>query len=285
MLRSYLLYQDLHAAPGAQNNDAHAGTGTGRVEFWKRSNLRATVFCLEVLLRHLVGRPNVVGLELINEPAADPSLWSWYQSTFATLRSISPDMPLYIGDAWDPNTYTAKAGERNDHIVRTPQSDKSVISPPGSKVVDTHVYRCFTPEDHHKSGDQHASELSNGTTQWFRELSSKCRGNLIVGEFSAALNPGSYPPGCNDGEKDRQRRAFLRAELDMFEECCTGWFFWTYKKQEGWDAGWDLRNARLADIVPSLVGRRPYNGPMPNLNEREGAKNGALGMFVWFKRI
>ena len=75
-----------------------------------------------------MNRPNVVGLELINEPASNPSLWSWYQSTFAALRSISPDMPLYIGDAWDPNTYTAKAGERNDHIVRTSYSHSSPSS-------------------------------------------------------------------------------------------------------------------------------------------------------------
>ena len=113
-------YSDLHAAPGAQNNDAHAGTGTGRIEFWKHPNLRATVFCLEVLLRTLVNRPNIVGLELINEPAANSSLWNWYQSTFTALRSISPDMPLYIGDAWDPNTYTTKAGGRDDHIVCIP---------------------------------------------------------------------------------------------------------------------------------------------------------------------
>ena len=72
-----------------------------------------------------MNQPNVVGLELINEPATNPSLWSWYQSTFAALRSISPDMPLYVGDAWDPNTYTAKAGERNDHIVRTSYSHSS----------------------------------------------------------------------------------------------------------------------------------------------------------------
>ena len=115
-------YSDLHAAPGAQNNDAHAGTGTGRTEFWMHNNLRATVFCLEVLLRNLVNRPNVVGLELINEPAANSSLWSWYQSTFTALRSISPDMPLYIGDAWDPNTFTTKAGARDDHIVCIPRT-------------------------------------------------------------------------------------------------------------------------------------------------------------------
>ena len=158
---------------------------------------------------------------------------------------------------------------------------KSFVSLFGPKVVDTHVYRCFTPEDLRKSGDQHAHELSSGMLAWFRHLSSECRGNLIVGEFSAALNPSSYPPGCDDGEKDRQRRAFLRAELDLFEECCAGWFFWTYKKQEGWDAGWDLRNARLADIFPSFVGKRPYDGPMPSPHEREGAKNGALGNIVF----
>ena len=161
--------------------------------------------------------------------------------------------------------------------VYTLELHVSFDSPLGLKVVDTHVYRCFTPEDQRKSGDQHAHELSSGTIHWFRDLSSKCRGNLVVGEFSAALNPNSFPPGCDDGERDRQRRSFLRAELDMFEECCAGWFFWTYKKQEGWDAGWDLRNARLADIVPAFVGRRPYDGPIPSMYEREGAKDGALG--------
>ena len=115
-----LFYSDLHAAPGAQNNDAHAGTGTDRTKFRKNPNLLATVFCLEILLHNLVNRPNVVGLELTNSPAANSSLWSWYQSTFAALRSISPDMPLYIGGAWDCTTCTAKAGERNDHIVRIP---------------------------------------------------------------------------------------------------------------------------------------------------------------------
>lgn len=171
------------------------------------------------------------------------------------MRTISIDIPLYIADAWHVDQYAAWAGQRADFTI-----------------VDTHYYRCFTEEDRAKWGDQHAEELKGWGVQQFRGLSGQSRGNLIVGEFSAAL--GGHPPGVNDGEKDRQRRAFVRAELDAFEETCGGWFFWTLKKQDGWDAGWSLKNATLAEIMPAYVGKRKAH--VPNDWQRDHAKDAAF---------
>lgn len=90
------LILDLHAAPGAQNKDAHSGTGTGEIHMWTRTNMARTVMALQVLTTQFANRPNVVGIELINEPANNNQVQGWYESTLAALRKISPDIPLYI---------------------------------------------------------------------------------------------------------------------------------------------------------------------------------------------
>lgn len=40
---------------------------------------------------------------------------------------------------------------------------------------------------------------------------------MIVGEWSGALNPASFR-GAEGGEQDRQRREFVRAELEVSRE-------------------------------------------------------------------
>lgn len=63
---------------------------------WTRTNLSRTVHALQVLTAELAPRPNVVGIELVNEPANNNQVQKWYEDTLATLRIISPDIPLYI---------------------------------------------------------------------------------------------------------------------------------------------------------------------------------------------
>lgn len=245
---------DLHAAVGAQNPDAHSGTGSGSIRLWDIPNADRTVYALQVLLTRLVKYDNVVGLELMNEPHNRSWLPEWYTWTLGNLRAISPDIPLYVGDAWNSDQYCPWAGLRQDFTI-----------------VDQHLYRCFTDADRAKYGDQHAAELKANVAPQFRNLIKQCRGNLIVGEFSAAL--GGQPPGASAGETDRQCRGFAKAQLDIYEESCAGWFFWTLKKAEGWDAGWSLMNATLAEIMPAYVGKRKR--PVPNDSQLDNAKNTA----------
>jgi hypothetical protein len=89
-----------------------------------------------------------------------------------------------------------------------------------------------------------------------------------VGEFSAALDQQSFPRGCDDTEKDRHRRVFLQAQLGLYEEFCAGWYFWTLKKGNGWDAGWSAKDAATAEILPGWVGGKVLE---PDLNDSEKA--------------
>lgn len=244
---------DLHAAVGAQNPDAHSGVGNKQVKLWEGSNADSTQFALHTLLSKLLPHENVVGVELLNEPNDRDFLPEWYNHVLSDLRGLSSDIPLYIADAWHPERYCKWTGDRADFTI-----------------VDMHIYRCFTEEDHKKYGDQHAAEIRDTTAKQFREYSKQSRGNMIVGEFSAAL--GRQPPGANAGEMDRQCRVFAQAELAVFEETCGGWFFWTLKKQQGWDAGWSLMNATQAEIMPAYVGKRKTWVPDDARRDQEKTK-------------
>lgn len=188
-------------------------------------------------------KENIVGLQLLNEPQNHHALEEWYVATLDELRRVAPTLPLYIHDAWDTNKYAAFAGARaeSDFVV-----------------VDHHLYRCFTAADHKLSGDEHANVLRTHMNGELAARASACRGNIVIAEFSAALNPASMRSG-DAGEQDRQRRSFARAELDIFERHCAGWYFWTYKK-DGWDAGWSLRDTTRAEIMPAWFGIRRVPG-------------------------
>lgn len=218
---------------------AHSGTPFGRVHFWdSTANLQSTSIALQFLVRNLSQIPNCVGLELLNEPSNCDRLQGWYEKTMACLRRISPDFPIYISDAWDLNWYCRVVGDRPDFVS-----------------VDTHVYRCFTEEDKMKSGDEHAADIRQNLKGHLLEVAKKARGNLVVGEWSAALHQDSLRSD-EAGEQDRQRRVFAQAQLDVFEESTAGYFFWTYKKENVWDAGWSMRNATKADILPKFYGKK-----------------------------
>jgi glucan 1,3-beta-glucosidase len=253
---------DLHAAAGGQNNDPHSGTGRGKANLWTPQNQITTTKALQILVEQLSTIQNVVGLELMNEPSNNDHLQAWYESIIDNLRGISNDLPIYISDAWDLNWYAPLVGKRQDFVV-----------------VDRHVYKCFTPEDFKLSGDEHAARMTKEIQPWLAKKSKEAKGSIVIGEWSAALNPASLR-SKEAGEMDRQRRVFASAQLKAFEETCAGWFFWSYKHEKGWDAGWSLENATKAAIMPEWVGGKK-RGNFAALVEHElnAAKKKALGNF------
>lgn len=239
---------DLHSAAGGQNKADHSGTSSGKASlFSSSSNLRSTSLALRFLTSTLTQIPHVVGLELINEPDNNMQIQGWYEQTIAECRPLAGiDFPFYVSDAWDAQHYCKWVGGREDWVV-----------------LDHHLYRCHADHDQKKSADQHVRELQSTFRNEFGGQCSAAKGNVVVGEFSAALNPHSLPNGIPDGERDRYQRRFVRAELELFENCAAGWWFWTYKKGEGWDAGWSAKNATQAEILPAWVGSRKFKGPPP----------------------
>ncbi|KAG6814650.1 hypothetical protein H0H93_012740, partial [Arthromyces matolae] len=242
---------DLHAAPGKQNNDAHAGTSEPAKFFSDKHSREQTTHVLCTLIKALHAHANshnpplanIIGVELLNEPApsSDQDLQTWYISTIQAIRQIDSAIPLYIGECWRTDQY-AEFAERNASL--------------GPIVLDHHLYRCFTTSDISTPAHEHTRALSDpgaSTPSMLTRVSEKVGrsgGGIIIGEWSGALNPGSLTG------QSWEHAEYVKAQLELYERTCVGWFFWTYKKQWGGDTGWSLRDSVGGDVFPDRVGLR-----------------------------
>jgi len=229
----------------------------GKPEFFKRSaNLRSTSLALRFLASYLAPMPHVVGLQLLNEPANDNRLQGWYESTLTEVRAITgPYFPVYVHDAWDTQHYARWVGGRTDFVV-----------------LDHHLYRCFTKEDNAITGEHHAHKLRSEFAPNFQGQCNDARGNMVLGEWSGGLDDGNK--GMADGERDRNKREFVRAQLELYERFTGGYWFWTLKKGNGWDAGWSAKDAATAEILPKWVGSKQFKGPPPQWMKDQELQNG-----------
>ncbi|KAL1407467.1 Glucan 1,3-beta-glucosidase 3 [Vanrija albida] len=235
---------DLHAAPGAQNDDGHSGLSNGKVNFWKVNNLASTSIALRFLASTFNSNPHVVGLELLNEPKNNDQLQAWYERTLWEVRQVAgPEFPIYLSDSWDAQWYAPFVGKRDDFVV-----------------LDHHLYRCFDASDRALTGPQHADKLRNEFAGTFAQWCGQARGNLVVGEWSAGLDDSCLPPNTPAGERDAHKRAWVAAQLEVYDRCA-GYYFWTLKTDRDWDAGWSAYNAGQAEILPSTVVRRAFSPP------------------------
>lgn len=265
---------DLHAAPGKQNNDAHAGTSEPATFFSERHHQNHTIRILQSLMNHLrqlESLPNIVGIELLNEPNpfSDRDLQSWYTSAIAALRSQNPTIPIYIGECWRTEVYA-------DYISRKHSSSPLTV-------LDHHLYRCFTSSDIHTTASDHTSALRDDSASTPRMLAlvseklGRAGGGIVIGEWSGALNPGSLQPPGAEFEKKRE---FVSAQLALFDKYCGGWFFWTYKKEHRGDTGWSWQDAVEAGIFPASVGikyrQMEADDIMKRTNIRDEMKDDAL---------
>ncbi|KAG5640903.1 hypothetical protein DXG03_006683 [Asterophora parasitica] len=255
---------DLHAAPGKQNNDSHSGTSDPPKFFNDKRSRTHTIDVLCSLLRalnaHAQSRSlaNLVGIELINEPHPpnDNDLQAWYASAIAALRAIDSSIPLYLGECWRPDSYATFVERHASNALL---------------VLDHHLYRCFTAADNTTPAHAHTGALADPgapTPQTLSRVSEKlgrAGGGLVVGEWSGALNPGSLTgaPG--------EQAAYVRAQLDLYERTCAGWFFWTFKKQWPGDSGWSLRDSVGAGVFPDRVGAVHW-GPRRDRNGDQGRR-------------
>jgi glucan 1,3-beta-glucosidase len=214
---------------------------------------------------------NIVGIELLNEPAPGPQrklLEKWYTDAIRALHSIDPTIPLYIGDCWQTDDFASYIQNISSNII-----------------LDHHLYRCFTSEDHAVSAYDHAGRLwdHNGSTpQMFARVAEKLEsagGGLVIGEWSGALNPKSLD-GLNN--EHHARSQFIQAQVDLYERHCAGYFFWTYKKQWGGDKGWSFRDAVEGGVFPTSIGltvKKPVaDHEGTRATRRETAKDKALGV-------
>ena len=268
---------DLHAAPGKQNADSHSGTSSEPTFFGDPQKMSHTIHILTSFVGNITAfarahNPpllNLVGVELLNEPQPGPhneAFKQWYLQAFRAIRSIDPELPLYISDSWMTEYYT--------EFIKTSGTPFLAL--------DHHLYRCFTGEDISTPVFEHARRLfdpNEGTPQLFARVAQDLEGAggaLVVGEWSAALNPGSLH-GIDD--ERAEKNAFVRAQLQLYDTHCAGWFFWAYKKEHGGDTGWSFRDAVESGVFPDDFA--PYRVGLPAEDEmgiaREHARGSAFG--------
>ncbi|KAF7309532.1 Glucan 1,3-beta-glucosidase 3 [Mycena indigotica] len=229
---------DLHAAPGKQNPDAHSGTCNPATFFSDHRKQQKTLNVIRTLALQVKGLPNVVGIELLNEPhpTSDDGLKKWYTEAFAVLADVGSELPVYISDCWKPEVYA--------------EFIKSTEKKPSLLVLDHHLYRCFAANDTRTSVAVHTKALSEDKTiARIAEALDQVGAGLVIGEWSGALNPASLTGSPNE------RKEYIASQLALYTARCGGNYFWTYKKAgDQPDYGWSLRDAIDGDHFPSRMG-------------------------------
>ncbi|KAI8058598.1 glycoside hydrolase superfamily [Syncephalis plumigaleata] len=262
---------DLHGVPGSQNGFDNSGKKGVAAWTSNMNNVHRSIRVLRQLAREFSTNTysNVVGIELVNEPAH----WSldmnvvrnFYDESIGSLRELmGGEQSIVVADAFLPihqwNDFMNK--HNNDNLM-----------------LDTHHYQVFMDDLLGMDKDGHANTVCAKR----KELQAAAEHYpVIVGEWSLATNDcakwlngfkvgarwdGTFPArngrpihenGTCDGHNDvssftPEYRAWLRrfAELQMDAyEAGRGWFFWNFKTEESpqWDyllgveEGWIPRN-------------------------------------------
>lgn len=224
---------DLHGAPGSQNGNDHSGR-SGPVG-WPDSPLNKAR-SLQVIdrLSQRYGKLNsLLGIEFMNEPSrhiAKKVLIQHYQEAHKLASVTSKaDALMVMADAFQTKKY-AKA------IAKKKMTNS---------VIDLHLYQVFTEDERTMDLAAHVEKTLEDWVELLDHTSKKLP--AIVGEWSIALD-GKSLAGMNEFEKTQAYRAYAAAQLLAFEHS-TGWFYWTYKTENG--GGWSFRDSVEKGLLPN----------------------------------
>lgn len=173
---------DLHGAPGSQNGNDHSGCATGVVGWNTPKNIDISLQAITKLAQLYGKRSNLLGIELLNEPAwtleanNHEELVAYYRSSYQAIRKYSSSALVAFNvlysdfyDLWD--------GE-------FPSS-----SYPGM-IIDWHLYDCFG--DQNLTIEQHISNANS----WGPMIAEHSQYHPIyVGEWSLGGAKSTDPVG------------------------------------------------------------------------------------------
>ncbi|KAF7777607.1 CAZyme family GH5 [Agaricus bisporus var. burnettii] len=218
---------DMHAAPGSQNGQQHSGVSDGQTNFFKTQAYQdLLVEALKYLVVQLGPITNVIGIQILNEPVADPSLESFYSRAIDNMRQVPKygKIPIYIHDAFDLNRFLPFVAGRRDFVVQ-----------------DHHSYFVFTDSDSKTPADQQTANVKSSISDSFVKAALTERRNLVIGEWSCALTEGSL---SSQRDRVQAQRDFCSAQLEMYSSVTAGWYFWSWdNKQCQNDVGWCFKHA------------------------------------------
>ncbi|KAG6811324.1 hypothetical protein H0H92_007988 [Tricholoma furcatifolium] len=223
---------DLHGAVGSQNGQPHSGISDGASNMFSNPEyLEKTILVLEYLMCQLDSVTNIVGLQLLNEPNNVPELADVYTRMIKRLRRVtsnsnSATVPLYVHDGFDLERFSEFVSNRTDFIVE-----------------DHHSYFVFTPSDRNESASDHTGDVRGSISDLYADTSSRERRNLVIDEWSCALDPASL---AQESDQDQARRDFCKGQMDVYTNATAGWCFWCKSSQSSLRPSFLIRYAATA---------------------------------------
>jgi glucan 1,3-beta-glucosidase len=224
---------DLHGVPGSQNGFDHSGRQGQLGWHTSKENIEHSLRILADLAARVKVYDNLIGIELVNEPRWDVPLdilKRFYIDAYHRVREqIGKEKAAVV---------------MHDGFRQLEWADFMRESDYANVILDTHPYQCFTDED--RKRDLH-QQIEFALLERKKQLDAMQRQfPCIVGEWSCALPPESLA-GRTGFALDAAMRAYASAQLINFD-ATRGWFFWTYKTQEG--GAWSFRDCLQRGWMP-----------------------------------
>lgn len=221
---------DLHAAPGAQNNAAHSGSGnTNRNEHstkWLNdlSVQEEAIKVLEKIAVRYKDSPNIWGIELLNEPVIDRfglKLAQFHRRAYKRLIKVArPGTHIVFSDGYAPllTTNTFWLMKKKGFPV----------------VMDCHIYQVFGEKNKKITFNHNVKRITY--INYFLQF-LKLQQPVIVGEWSAML------PHIVTQDQTKQ---YIAWQLKAFSPA-KAQFYWNYKTEA--DGRWNYRDMAQKGLV------------------------------------
>lgn len=209
---------DFHGLQGSQNGYDHSGQ-VGKVRFYRGGNRDQALRTLAYMCETYGQRPELLAIELINEPKVRWFLWRllrYYDRAVAIAEEfVRPEAKIIVSDAFKPRRM-ARALSRRGYGGRV--------------VLDIHLYQVFSKRDQTLSFDEHIAMIE---AEW-RPLLTELAGALpiLIGEWSAALPATS-------GQVHRNQEYF-QAQRALFDDIAWAHSYWSYKAPG--NGAWDYQS-------------------------------------------
>ncbi len=208
---------DLHAAPGAQNEDWHSDSD-GRALLWQDKRLQRQYLALwRKIARRYKDEPSIVGYDVLNEAVVKnpQNLRRFYHKTMQEIRKVDSKHILFIeANLW---------GQQLKPLGK-PKDKNTVYS--------IHVYQpinfTFNFQPHLKypgyiDGKYWNSKQVYAMIAPYAQLAQKWQVPIYVGEFGINFRSPRYY-----GEL-----RYLKDVLNCFQQFAFHWTYWTYKAVAG----------------------------------------------------
>ena len=225
VLAAHGLYSivDLHALPGAQNNDWHSDNPVHLPAFWSHPHFQDRVVHLwEALADRYKDRPEVAGYNPVNEPAEPTGhvLAAFYDRLATAIRAVDPRHVLFL----DGNKYSTDFSAFDEPLENAVYTAHDYALP---GIAADGVYPGVTRGEHFDRAVVEETFLRR--TEFQRRTGTP----IWVGEFG--------PIYRRNAPEQEWRYRLLRDQLEIYREHGASWALWTYK---------DIGNQGLVHTAP-----------------------------------